>query len=194
MVGTAFTMRTMAMREDVREAIVEGRMDNLQARAFDAIGAGQVLVCGAEGVTETALLGEIICTSFQVRGVAGVVATAACPMVLRSARWIFPSFVWGTRLCRSPRTATWSSSRCRSAGVPIMPGDVTVGDANGVVCIPRDKAAEVAEVAAERELLETFVVERVRGGAPLAGTYPPDEATRRAYREWLSARRSAARD
>lgn len=195
MVGTAYTMRTIAMREDFRVAIADGRMANLQARAFDEIRAGQVLVCGAEGVRETALLSDIISTSFLVRGIAGVVVDGSVSDGAAIGALDLPVYCLGDAALpfTSHRHVVELEVPISCDGVPVMPGDVLVGDANGVVCILQDKPAEVAEIAAERELMETFVVERVRAGAPLAGTYPPDEATRRAYQAWLSAR-SAAQD
>ncbi len=50
--------------------------------------------------------------------------------------------------------------------------------------MPRALAEEIAEIGEEREILERFVVERVRAGAPLAGTYPPDEETLAAFASW----------
>ena len=67
--------------------------------------------------------------------------------------------------------------------VLVMPGDILVGDADGVACIPRHVADEVARTGAELDELETFVVERIRGGAPVPGTYPPDEKTRGGVRD-----------
>ena len=69
------------------------------------------------------------------------------------------------------------------AEVAIYPGDIMVGDAEGVVCIPQHLAAEVAEAAREQEKLERFIQYEVSNGAPLRGTYPPDEDTLRRYHE-----------
>jgi len=52
-----------------------------------------------------------------------------------------------------------------------------VGDGEGVVCIPRAVADTVATRGLEQEELEAFILEKVRKGAPLPGTYPPGEAT-----------------
>jgi regulator of RNase E activity RraA len=190
MVGTAYTMRTIAMREDLRDRIATAELPNLHAQAFDEVASGEVLICGAEGVKETALLGDIICTSFMVRGVAGVVIDGSVSDRAAIAQLDLPVYCQGDAAFpfTSHRHVVDLNVPISCDGVPIMPGDVLLGDANGVVCIPREKADEVAEIAAERELLETFVVERVRAGAPLAGTYPPDEATKAAYQAWREAR------
>ena len=58
-----------------------------------------------------------------------------------------------------------------------------VGDAEGVVCIPRHLAEEVATAAREQEKLERFIQYEVSNGAPLRGTYPPNEDTLERYRE-----------
>jgi regulator of RNase E activity RraA len=67
------------------------------------------------------------------------------------------------------------------AEVLVMPGDVMVGDGDGVVCLPRHLADAVAADALEQDRLEAFLLERVKRGAPLPGTYPPSEATRAEY-------------
>ena len=69
-------------------------------------------------------------------------------------------------------------------GVAVFPGDVLVGDPDGVCVIPRGIADDVARAAGEQELLEEFILARVRGGAPVPGTYPPDDATLAAYEAW----------
>jgi regulator of RNase E activity RraA len=68
--------------------------------------------------------------------------------------------------------------------VPVYPGDVIVGDDEGVAVIPRHLADEVARDAAEQEKLEAFILERVENGAQLPGTYPPNAQTRADYEVW----------
>ena len=65
-----------------------------------------------------------------------------------------------------------------------FPGDILVGDAEGVVVVPRALAEEVARDAVEQERLERFVQERIRAGESTFGNYPPNEATLAAYAEW----------
>src|SRR5206468_1854041 len=66
-------------------------------------------------------------------------------------------------------------------GVLVLPGDVIVGDDDGVVVLPRAVAAEVAADAAEQERLESFVEDKIAGGSSIVGVYPPNEATRAEY-------------
>jgi regulator of RNase E activity RraA len=73
-------------------------------------------------------------------------------------------------------------------GVAVYPGDLVVGDDDGVVIIPQHLADEVAADAAEQEILETFILERIRGGAQLPGTYPPNADTQAAYDAWRRER------
>jgi regulator of RNase E activity RraA len=56
------------------------------------------------------------------------------------------------------------------------------------VVIPAEIAEEIADLAAEQDLFETFVIERVREGASTFGLYPPDEANKQAYAAWRAKR------
>ena len=69
-------------------------------------------------------------------------------------------------------------------GVAVIPGDILVGDGDGVVVVPRRMAAEVARDGAEQERLEGFLKQRVESGHPTIGTYPPNPETLQAYEAW----------
>lgn len=184
MVGTAFTLRTIPMREDKRTAVAEGTLPNLQKEAFNTAGPQQVLVCEAAGVTETALLGDMVATAFKVRGVAGIVVDGAVNDRAAIEEIGFPVYAMGDASLpfTSHRHITALNEPIGCGGVAIFPGDVMVGDRNGVAAIPRAVAAELADTAHERELLEAFCAARLREGAPLSTTYPPDEATVAAFK------------
>jgi regulator of RNase E activity RraA len=196
MVGTAFTMRTVPIREDNRQAISDGALPNLQALAFEEIGAGQVLVCEGAGETDTALLGDMVTTSFAYRGVSGVVADCSVNDRVSIAGIDCPVY------CLGDASLPFTSHRhiidlnvpISCGGVAVFPADVIVGDGNGAVVIPHERSAEVAESAFEREQFEGFVAARLRDGAPLKGTYPANDETKRLYQEWLKGREPVDRE
>ena len=68
--------------------------------------------------------------------------------------------------------------------VAVFPGDVLVGDREGVVVIPRHLADEVARDGAEQEQLESWILKEVKAGKGIFGLYPPDDATRARYQAW----------
>jgi len=70
-------------------------------------------------------------------------------------------------------------------GVAVIPGDILVGDEDGVVVIPRALAAEVADLGLEQERLEGFLTGLVRDGRSTLGTYPPNPQTRGEYEAWV---------
>ena len=65
----------------------------------------------------------------------------------------------------------------------VQPGDVLVGDGEGVVVIPAEVAEDVAARCYERDRLEAWLQRRVADGASIRGTYPPDEETLAEYED-----------
>jgi regulator of RNase E activity RraA len=184
MVGPAMTLRTIPIREDMRRAISEGEVENLQGKAFNETAAGEVLVCEAGGETGTALLGDMVTTAFKVRGVAGIVVDGGVNDRAAIETIGLPVYASGDASLpfTSHRHITALNAPIGCGGVAIFPGDIMIGDRNGVAAIPLAVAAEAAEIAREREELETFCAELLRGGAPLSTTYPPNADTVAAFR------------
>ena len=189
-VGTAFTVRTIPVREDLVEAEAKGERPNLQGRAVADIQPGEVLVVAMDGETRTAFMGDIMTTHLLVKGAAAAVLDGGVSDAAAISAIPFPVFCMGNAAIpvTSHRFVCDLNVPVGLAGVPVLPGDVVMGDANGLVFIPQHVADDIAKAAVERELLEEFVIGRVRDGAPLQGTYPPDEATLRAFAEWRLAR------
>jgi hypothetical protein len=79
------------------------------------------------------------------------------------------------------------------ADVLVMPGDIMVGDGDGVVCSPRAQADKIAEGGLEQEELEAFVLAKIQAGAPLRGTYPPSPETIAEFEAWRKDRRPSQR-
>ncbi|MFO0995953.1 MAG: ribonuclease activity regulator RraA [Alphaproteobacteria bacterium] len=189
MVGQAFTLRYIPSREDIDVIEILGRSDHPQRRAIEETPPGHVLVMDARSDVRGATGGGILMTRLSVRGVAGVVTDAGFRDSAEIAELPMPVFhrqpVAPLNLVAHHAVDLNVPVGC--AGVPVYPGDVIVGDGDGVVCIPRALAEEVAAEGWEMERKERFVTLKIRKGAPLFGTYPPDEKTSAEYQAWLKA-------
>jgi regulator of RNase E activity RraA len=184
MIGPAFTLRCIPVREDLRDAVAAGRAPNLHRQFLGAVPPGAVLVA-AVGAAHVSVLGDIIATALHRRGVAGVVMDGGVSDLPIVAGMAFPVFHAGGSAPVPSGAATMvvdHSLPIGVANVAIFPDDVMVGDASGVICIPRAIAAEIAVEAAEKERLEEWILAEINAGAPLEGTYPPDAATKARYK------------
>jgi regulator of RNase E activity RraA len=192
MAGEAFTLRYIPAREDLDTLDVFQDYDHPQRRAIESVGPGQVLVMDCRGQGRAASAGGILATRLLVRGAAGLVTDGTLRDTPDIAQLALPAYAQGpsplTNLAQHHAVDLDVPIGC--AEVPVYPGDVMVGDAEGVVCIPRHRAAEVATAAAEQEDLERFIQREIESGRPLRGTYPPDAQTRARYRGG-AARRDA---
>jgi 5-oxopent-3-ene-1,2,5-tricarboxylate decarboxylase / 2-hydroxyhepta-2,4-diene-1,7-dioate isomerase len=77
-------------------------------------------------------------------------------------------------------------------GALVVPGDIIVGDTDGVVVVPASLAEAVAFDALEQERCEEWALERVRAGESIRGVYPLSEARRAEYQAWLDSRSDGA--
>ncbi len=190
MVGAASTLRYIPAREDLDTVSVFENPMHPQRRAIEITPAGNVLVMDCRGDARAASGGQILMTRLQKRGVAGVVSDAGIRDAGPISAMDFPVFCAGPSapLNLALHHAVDIDVPIACGGVAVYPGDAVVGDGDGVVVVPRHLADEVARDAAEQERLETFIVERVAGGAALPGTYPANAETHAAYAQWLKAR------
>ena len=185
MAGPAFTLRYIPAREDIDTLDVFQDYDHPQRKAIEDVPPGHVLVMDCRNQTRAASAGGILMTRAQARRVGGVVTDGALRDTPEIQRLGLPVYAQGA----SPLTnlvqhhAVDLNVPIGCAEVPVYPGDIMVGDEEGVVCIPRHLATEVAEAAREQEKLERFVQYEISNGKPLRGTYPPDEDTLRRYHE-----------
>lgn len=176
MVGYAYTLRYVPMREDLTLGTVDNTR-NEQRLAVEDVGPDDVLVMDARGDLDAGTIGDILATRMLVRGAAGVVTdgavrdTPACRLVG------LPIYCRGAHAAPSPvrHYPADRNTPIGCAGVLVMPGDVVVGDAEGVVVIPRHVAEEVALEAFAYEQLEGYALEKIRSGASIVGTYPPGD-------------------
>ena len=194
MVGPAYTLRYIPAREDLDHLGVFLDHGHPQRKAVEEIPRGHVLVMDCRGDASAASAGSILVTRMMVRGVAGVVTDGGLRDSHEIAALAIPSY------CREPSAPTNLIKHHAAdinvpigcGGVPVYPGDIMVGDAEGVVVIPGEIAEAVAGEATAQTLFEDFVIEQERGGRGIFGLYPPtDPATEGQFKAWCAARASA---
>ena len=182
-VAQAVTLRSIPAREDLDVESVFQDPDHPQRKAIEMVGTGEVLVLDCRGDLSAANAGGILVTRARMRGAAAIVSDGALRDSPEIAAMPFPVFAAGrsATLSLAVHHAVDINVPIGCAGVPVYPGDVLVGDEEGVVVIPRDLADEIAQPAADQESMERFIMAKVEAGAPLRGTYPPNAETRAAW-------------
>jgi regulator of RNase E activity RraA len=189
LVGPAFTLRYIPAREDIDVLAVFQDYDHPQRKAIETVPEGHVLVMDCRGQGRAASAGGILLTRLQVRHAGGLVTDGTLRDTPEIAKLDLPVYAQGasplTNLAQHHATDINVPIGC--AEVPIYPGDIMVGDEEGVVCLPQHLAHEVARAAAEQDAIEAWIQQQIRDGKPLRGTYPPDEETRRRYHDTRSS-------
>ena len=187
--GPAYTLRYIPSREDLDgiEAFRDPR--HPQRVAVEEIPPGAVLVMDCRGDASVASAGSILATRMQVRGAAGIVTDGGLRDAAGIAALDMPAWCSGpsapTNLIRHHALDINAPIGC--GGVPVYPGDIMVGDDDGVVCIPAHLANDIAGEAVEMERFEQFVLEEVQRGVAIIGLYPPTATdTRTRYEAWLA--------
>jgi len=189
-VGEALTLRSIPAREDLDQVDAFKDPNHPQRKAIETIGPGQVLVFECRGDLRAANAGGILVTRARKRGAAAIVSDGAIRDSPEIEQMPFPVFVAGrsATISLAVHHAVDINVPIGCAGVPVFPGDILVGDEEGVVVIPRYLAADVSQPAADQEEMERYIIQRVEDGASLPGTYPPNDETRAAFEAWKTRR------
>lgn len=187
MVGMAYTLRYIPAREDLDNIEAFDDRSHPQRVAVEQCPSGYVLVMDSRGDASAASAGNLLVTRLLRRGVAGVVTDGGFRDSPEIAQMPIPAYHQRpsapTNLIRHHAVDIGLPIAC--GGVAIYPGDVMMGDAEGVVCIPRAIADEVAAKAYEQTIYEDWVATRMEAGDSLFGTYPlTDGACRAAFAAW----------
>ena len=189
-VGPAFTLRYVPMREDIALAVDIGNPANAMLQATQQIPTGSVFVMDMCGIGSVGGLGDVLTTRMQVRGVVGVVADGGMRDVSEIRALGMPTFCKGPAAPASPSAlipiAIQQPIGC--GGVLVFPGDIMVGDEDGVAVIPAHLADEIAQMGVEKEALDGWVRERVAEGGDILGLYPPNESNLEKFRAWQATR------
>lgn len=189
LVGQAFTLRFVPAREDL--ATPESWASPISTRAaIEAMPEGAIAVVDAMGVTDAGIFGDILCERMARRGVAALVTDG----VVRDVSGVLATGlpVWCRGVAAPPSVAgltfvAWQQP-IACGGVAVFPDDIIVVDDDGAVVIPAAIAGEVADLAAEQELLEAWIMQEVEAGASLPGLYPPNAEQRERYQAWKKSR------
>ncbi|UXN67785.1 ribonuclease activity regulator RraA (plasmid) [Devosia neptuniae] len=187
MVGPAFTLRYIPAREDLNPLEVFQDRAHPQRQAVEQCPAGSVLVMDSRQNARAASAGSILVTRLMRRGVEGVVTDGGFRDSPEIGRMSFPAYHQ-----RPSAPTNLTLHQALDINVPIgcgdvavWPGDILVGDGEGVVVIPSGIVEEIAEEAVSMTRYEDFVLERVQDGASVLGLYPMTaEQHRRDFEIW----------
>src|SRR5690554_6732704 len=185
LVGIAQTLRFIPNREDLFTA--HGGGYNAQKRAFDALRPDDVLVVEARGERGTGTVGDILALRAQVNGAAGIVTDGGVRDVVAVSELDIPTYHSGAHPAVLGRKhVPWDTGlTIACGGAAVQPGDVIVGDDDGVLVIPPTLIEELVTDAIEQERQETFIAEMVAAGEGVDGLYPMNAEWKARYQQWL---------
>lgn len=190
MVGPAFTLRLIPARADLDSFESVSRPDALHRLALEQCPSGSVLVIDARGDLSAACAGDAYSNRLKMRGCAGLVTDGGLRDVGAIAELDFAVYLRApvappTFIAHHPAEI---NGPIGCGGVPVFPGDVVVGDSDGVVVIPRELLDDVVEEAAEIVAYDEFVQSKLAEGRSLIGLYPATLASREEYQHWRGQR------
>lgn len=191
MVGPAYTLRYIPTRPDTDPLDAFREPDHPQRVAVESCPKGAVLVMDCRQDATAASAGSILLTRCQMRGVAGVVSDGGIRDARGAAGLDMPVFAAKpsapTNLTKHHAVDIGLPIAC--GGVAVYPGDIVMGDGDGVMVIPHHLARDIAEETQDMELFETFVLEQVTAGASIRGLYPAtDPTTLTRYAAWKATK------
>ncbi|MGC5166576.1 fumarylacetoacetate hydrolase family protein [Luteimicrobium sp. DT211] len=188
LVGTARTLRFVPGREDLFAS--HGGGYNAQKRAFDAVEPGEVLVIEARRDPDAGTLGDVLALRAHARGAAGIVTDGGVRDADAVAAVGIPVFAAGPHPAVLGRKhVPWEADvTIACGGTTVQPGDVVVGDADGVIVVPPALAEEVADAALAQEDEDGWIAARVAEGHPVQGLFPMDAEWRARYEAWRAER------
>lgn len=174
----------MPNREDLFTS--HGGGYNAQKRAFDAVGEGEVIVIEARGEPGSGTLGDILALRAHERRAAGIVTDGGVRDHDAVAAVGIPVYSAGAHpAVLGRRHVPWDTDvAVACGGTTVQPGDVVVGDQDGVVVIPPALVEEVVDAALAQEDEDAWIVEQVAAGHALDGLFPMNAEWRARYEAW----------
>ena len=189
LIGPAYTLRYVPLREDLSTPEVLGGADYPPRVAIETAPGGSVLVIDGGGLADIAVVGDILVERLKIRGVAGVVSDGGIRDCAEAVAVGLPLYAAGPAAPASVagHAAADIETPVACGGVAVFPGDVIMGDGDGVVVIPKALVPEVAKDGVEQERYERFAKLKIKEGRPMPGVYPPNDETKAEYAKWLKS-------
>ena len=187
MVGEAFTLRYIPAREDLNPVSVFQNPNHPQRVAIETCPKGAVLVIDSRNNAKAASAGSILVTRLMKRGAAGIVTDGGFRDSAEIAELPFPSF---HQKPSAPTNLTLHQALdinvpIGCGDVAVFPGNIIIGDNDGVMVIPSEIIDEVVIECEQMTLFEEFVIEQVNKGKSIIGLYPPtNEETMIDFENW----------
>ena len=190
MVGAAYTLRYIPAREDLNPITIFQDPKHPQRVAVEECPPGSILVIDSRKDARAASAGSILATRLMVRGVAGIVTDGGFRDSAEIAALAMPSY---HRTPSAPTNLTLHQAIAINdpigcGDVAVFPGDILLGDDDGVMVIPEAIVDAVAEEAIQMTLFENFVLAKVQAGQQIIGLYPlTNETIRAEFEAWKKA-------
>ena len=187
MVGEAFTLRYIPAREDLNPITVFKDPKHPQRVAVETCPVGSVLVIDSRKDPRAASAGSILASRLMLRGAVGIVTDGGFRDSAEIAKLAMPAYH-----VRPSAPTNLTLHQAIDINVPIgcgdvavFPGDVIIGDDDGVMVIPAHLADAAADEAVRMTIYEDFVTEKVLEGRSITGLYPlVSEEYKKEFEEW----------
>ena len=186
MVGRARTLRFLPLREDLVKIQYDAVTGRPHRDAIESIETGEILVIDACGSLEAGVVGDMFTRRVMERGGTGIVIDGAVRDLSTIQTIGLPVFCRGMHGAGINRALMSVDTQrpIHVGGVPIYPGDVLLGDQDGVVVVPVTALESLVAHGIEHEVQERFTRDLLAEGYPLERAYPPDAELRVQYLEW----------
>ena len=194
----AVTLRYLPSRPDLQSLIAtgehgEGFNETPRWQALEALSPGDVLVADAMGKSDVSTGGDVVFSRILSRGAAGLVTDGAVRDGSKVVRYGFPVFAGGsTPTIGEPNILPFQVNEpIQCGGILVWPGDLVLGDDDGVVVCPSGLAAEIIDECERHDEIEAAVLDYTqREGVSPSQFYPFNDDTERIYEEWRRHRDS----
>ncbi len=159
LVGRAFTVRYTPV----------GAGGGTVGDFIDDVPEGSVVVISNNGRTDCTVWGDIMTTTAMHKGIAGTVIDGVCRDVSYALSKSYPLFTCSRFMRTGKDRVTVAEIGCtvNLSDAQVTPGDIIVGNADGVVVVPQDRAEEIYELAAAIEQIEEKIIADIENGITL---------------------------